>query len=440
MAARHALSPRPQRAYAYADHNQVRAIGYAVSLSGICINPSADSIWRALSPAGKKVFAWYAALNRAGKAGFRGTNCHYVVVAEQVDRASNYTCSLSTFKRGLKNCVEHGLLSRTAFALYDTDGRPVIKQIGPDQYVTVQISIVSLTDLGLSLFTNSRRVKMTPRQKDDSSSQPSVGKKLTMSICESEQDSDAFNAESTSNDVDRPTRPPGQALVTFEHRTVQKPAKAGTDTTRGVSRLATGVTVPLPARPASTAVRSADKTRVLILRALWYALRSYPSRSADIAYQRAVAEMSDKWPAYMPKCTQWGWSLNRWPDLDRLERSKLLRGKILPALRSTIPLNSGTADPRVEYERSEIARRNKNAFKRHQNTKLDSLCATVFVEIEPADPLSCGFTTPSSKYEHRCELLQRITDYTGQMKTETDPDKKYLFKRAIETLLDTLKK
>lgn len=109
-----------------------------------------------LSNRGNRVLRFYAALNRAGAAGFRGTRCCLGALAAAIQRCTEEAASVSTIKRGLGELVKEGYLFKS-----HAWGKP--RRFDSGIYRREQICVYTLTEKATRIwsYTNLPRSKRT---------------------------------------------------------------------------------------------------------------------------------------------------------------------------------------------------------------------------------------------------------------------------------------
>lgn len=108
-----------------------------------------------MSKRAARVLGFFAALNRLGTFGYRGTRCCQAALARAVSRATNEAASIPTIQRALAELVKGGFLTRgTAY------GKP--RRMMPDVWQREPIRVYTLTETAVSIWSKPTKVASLP--------------------------------------------------------------------------------------------------------------------------------------------------------------------------------------------------------------------------------------------------------------------------------------
>jgi hypothetical protein len=376
---------RRNRACKIAYFSDIQRIFYAVSLTAF-VHRWAWKVLEILIPSAITALQFLAALNRSSQKGYIGTAVAYSLLAPQISLATQRKCSPRTLQRGLAFLRAIGLVSLRYWTMPDQtielgSGRTIRLagtgrvNIGNDEWRSLQIRIVVLTDRALALWDRATKgsgklvvppiltsAKLADRSKDDSCcKQQRVGRatsddesvsslsEILFPIVRSVED--PSNVQSSNGQEGMSTRPeqPKAVAQTIEHQALTtaiaaeptqtevppiapngaSPAIAADQTqTYGCSR-------PKPVKPTGKIPpKSWTANRALILWELWTALERFSTREADHIFSRAIWELSRDYPAHWPTIVPWAYWIGRFSDFSPAQRRYHTMRDILPLLKS----------------------------------------------------------------------------------------------------------
>lgn len=354
---------RISRACRFALAVNLAAIGYVKTLLEIATNQAARDEIIKLPERAARVLAFYAALHRAGKMGFLGTEATYEAIAAAVRRSiPGCYCKIGTLKGALGELIGAGMIELywgTELTERDDRGnwRPKTFEIEPGEKQACRVRIIKLTPKAIALWS---------KQSDQGKAPETAAKPLSQKLPTSIKSKRCFTTPVSCAGDDRPS---SSLLETGTEDKKEAGAAAGqtigqSSTTGGESKqpassaspqrsdVATrqkektakfGPAVTRPKNPKKDSSSSWSNNQARLLSALWLALASYPRREADCLYSRAVQETDRAWPAHWPRCLDWDYWIRRWDSLVYSESRRILLHTLLPALRGdSSPATTGS--------------------------------------------------------------------------------------------------
>lgn len=389
---------RRNRACKIAYLSDIQRIFYAVSLTAF-VHRWAWKVLEILIPSAITALQFFAALNRSSEKGYIGTAVAYSLLAPQISLATQRKCSPRTLQRGLAFLRAIGLVSLRYWTMPDQtielgSGRTVRLagtgrvNIGGDEWRSLQIRIVVLTDRALALWDRATRgsgklvvppiltsAKLADRSKDDSCrKQQRVGRatsddgsvsslsEILFPIVRSVED--PSNVQSSNGQEGMSTRPeqPKAVAQTIEHQSLTTAIEAEPTQTEAPPIAPNGAAPAIAAEPTQTSNPTVDETqkrekigcsrqkpgkptgkippkswtanRALILWELWTALERFSTREADHIYSRAIWELSRDYPSHWPTIVPWAYWIGRFSDFSPAQRRYHTMRDILPLLKS----------------------------------------------------------------------------------------------------------
>lgn len=333
---------RRDLSWRHATADDLRAIHWSSSL-GRWRDPSE------LSKRANRVLRLFAALNRVGPHGYRGTRAELDPLAEAVHRATSEAASRSTVQRGLAELVAAGYLTK------NHGRRSRVREIAPGVYTRDPICVFTLTDKAIDLWSSPPRFRSLP-----TSAHP--GQNELASPCHSNRD---LYPGMPARAID-----PSAAPVELSERSDAEPATAGDVAPRGASpacvepRQSPRRVAPLaplagcqdgqPQAPCqrgrlSERDRAAERFRggtrpttrreatVKILATL-ADVTAYLGNVGKMIRARAAIELAGGAAPVDRSGIEWDYWIARWAELSRDERRRFARSELVPLLRSPRPV------------------------------------------------------------------------------------------------------
>ena len=238
-----------------------------------------------ISKRANRVLRFFASLNRAGTAGYRGTRCSQGALAASIERATEEPASVRTVQRALGELVEQGYLNKS-----HAYGKT--RQFGPDVFRREQICVYTLTEKAVAIWSKPERMSdgclpMTKSRGDDL--------KKPEFLTQSSARADVYVVSDNT------------------HRAKKHPAK--------------------PQQPPSTPKPYTKKTAKKAILKLIRSLLANKGRPGKIAVTRAAFELADG-PRIGDEQSgiNWKYWCAKWGTLSREERRNTAQTQLIPKL------------------------------------------------------------------------------------------------------------